>query len=172
MSKTQRLLGVRPEVAGRNAGGLISAKILCAEYNYMSKFPRPRTGAKAAGLRFEKQVVKSLEQKYSGFISGIPFQYKTEYADKVICIPDGFLLYGKEIIVIEIKLRHTIDAWFQLRKLYSPVLQKVFSRPVRMMEICKVYEPGVVFPERILILKDVREFLTSKEEMGVLLWPR
>lgn len=165
-------LGIRHEVAGRHAGGLLDAKPLFAAYNYADKFPRAKRGARAAGHRFEAKVVKALEQKYPSFTTSLAFQFKTEYAEKNICIVDGLLALDDEVVVVEVKLRHTVDAWFQLRKLYQPVLKKALNKPIRALEICSVYEPQARFPEPFLIVTNIEEFIRSRCDLGVLIWPR
>lgn len=157
---------VRSEVSGRNASGLYRAQIALAEHDYMKKFTRVKRGVKAAGLRFENKIQSELEAKYTDFIHGIPFRFSTSYSRFNVCIPDGLLLWGDEIVVIEIKLRHTADAWFQLTKLYKPVVQMALHRPVRRLEICKNYMTEVQIPEPQKLFSSMPDFLKSRSDFG------
>lgn len=165
--------GVRSSTAGRNARELIEAKAAWREYDYAKRFPLPKKGAKAEGIRFEKQIVKSLEEKYPGFISALPFIFSTPYNPRSVCIPDGLLVDKDEVVVVEIKLRHTMDAWFQLRQLYEPVIKKALRRErIRLVEVCKWYVPETKFPEKYEPVQTMEEFLGSREEFGVVIWGR
>lgn len=165
-----QISGIRQSTASRNAKGLLSARALWTQYNYSKKFSKPKKGARAAGHRFEDQVVKVLNERYSEFTFGIPFEYSTIYNPRSICIPDGFFVFPDEIIIAEIKLRHTKDAWFQLRCLYQPVLQKALRRPVRLLEICKWYNPDEKFPEPCSVVRTLEAFKASTTGVGSWLW--
>jgi len=57
------------------------------------------------------------------------------------------------IIIIETKRLHTPNAWFQLRKLYQPVLRALFPvEEIRVCEICNLYDPQGAFPEPITLI--------------------
>ena len=48
---------------------------------------------------------------------------------------------------MEVKIRHTADAWWQLHKLYKLVLQEVFpDKRIVCIEVCRTFDPAVVFP--------------------------
>lgn len=54
------------------------------------------------------------------------------------------------IHVVEIKYSHTSDAWWQLRRLYVPVLQRIFPQNLWDFEVCEIvrwFDPAVAFPE-------------------------
>lgn len=163
---------IRHSVQGRTAEGLLEAQLGLSQYDFASRFPVPRKGAKAAGVRFEKKIVKELEAIYPMFIAGIPFHYRTRYNPRNNCLPDGILFREKDLVIIEIKLRHTADAWWQLRKLYQPVAVKAMGRPVRLLEICKYYEPEVRVPESQPLFASLEQFLVSRVELGCLIWGR
>jgi len=163
---------VRPEVRGRSAVGLLQAQLKLEEYGFMQKFKLPRRGAKGQGVRFEAQVIKKLESHYPEFFSSPVFRFTTLYAAKAVCVPDGILFCKDELIIIEIKRNHTIDAWYQLNYLYSPVVQKALpGRKVRLLEICSVYHPEEVFPDRFSFVRSLEEFKNERGvELGVMIW--
>lgn len=66
------------------------------------------------------------------------------------CQPDGVLidLAKKHITMIEIKLQHTSDAWWQLRELYEPVLRHIYQGfTFSAVEVVRWLDPHVAFPE-------------------------
>lgn len=167
------LKGVRPSVAGRSADGLIGAVPMLADYDYATKYRKTKKGSKGAGHRFEAFVVGYLEKRYPTFISSLPFAFRTEYQPKAVCIPDGLLVRKDEVLVVEVKLRRTIDAWFQLRKLYAPVVERSFQKSVRCLVIEKFPDPDVRFPEPVQVVNSFEMFLQGSKPFGALtLWHR
>lgn len=73
--------------------------------------------------------------------------------------PDGLIIDPREgvISIVEAKLSHTADAWFQLRKLYEPLIRHIFghSWSYAVIEVCGWYDPAVRFPERICKLANL-----------------
>lgn len=75
------------------------------------------------------------------------------------CQPDGLLLdpWLGTIIICEIKYQHTSDAWWQLRRLYLPVVRAAFPATlwsISCLEIVKWYDPATLFPEPTVLLYD------------------
>ena len=174
MNELSPLSNVRADVRGRTASGLLSAELQLGAFNYVNRYRRPTRGAKGNGIRFEKRVVETLEKTHSNFFSGPAFSFKTIYNPRVVCIPDGLFFLKEEIVVVEIKLRHTVDAWYQLTQLYAPVVGMVFpNRRLRLLEICSSYDPVERFPEPYLTVSDLNSFLrASGPRMGVWIWGR
>jgi hypothetical protein len=76
-----------------------------------------------------------------------------------------------KIIVVEMKLQHTAEAWWQLRYLYLPVLTKAFPPSLWKFAVCEVtkwYDPATVFPERVKLKAEVLD--TAPDEFGVHIW--
>lgn len=72
------------------------------------------------------------------------------------CQPDGLLvdLHQGMVILIEIKYRHTADAWWGLWKLYRPVMEMLLPNTLwqyRCLELVKWYDPSTVFPGDIAL---------------------
>lgn len=87
------------------------------------------------------------------------------------CQPDGLLFdpWTGRIILLEVKYQHTPDAWWQLRKLYAPVIEYLFPHyEVACVEVVKWFDPAVVFPERPALLKCPMEGDPSR--LGVHIW--
>lgn len=167
------MIHIRASTRGRSAQGLINAEMALTEYNYTQRFAKAKRGVKANGLRFENKIVNTLEAQFgNSFISGIPFRFSTVYSAFNVCIPDGLLISGDRIIILEMKLRHTADAWWQLKKLYKPVVEKALNKNTRLLEICKYYEPEVRVPESQPVFNSIDQFLYSKVDFGCVIWGR
>ena len=166
------LNGLRSSVASRSARGMVRAQVLFSEYNYHLRHPVPTKGARGNGIRFERKVVDSLTAQYSSCTFGVPIRITRDDGTHLMCIPDAFMLHGSEVVVFEVKIRHCIDAWWQLTKLYEPALRRAFGLNVRRLEVVKSYDPAVSFPEPHFICQDVNTFLKTRAPLGVLIWGR
>jgi len=76
------------------------------------------------------------------------------------CQPDAMIVNIRTglITLVEIKLRHTSLAWWQLRHLYTPVIRTLFPAPnweIAMVEIVRWFDPNIAFPERFKMLPDL-----------------
>lgn len=131
--------------------------------------PKKVKGKKAEGLRFEQQVLRVYEATIPHFVSALPFRYSISN-QSVFCIPDGLILYKNELILVEVKLTHTPQAWFQLQNLYFPVVEKALGRKVRGVEVVKWFHPEVRFPEPVKVFRSLESFLITDERMGVVIW--
>lgn len=101
---------------------------------------------------------------------GSPWVEFVDETGKHWCQPDGLLnLPGNTVLIIEFKYQHTIDAWYQLRQLYQPVVQVLFpSCKTAVLEIVKWYDCALAFPEPARLVRDVADH--NNEEFGVHIW--
>lgn len=153
----------------RDVVNVTAANALFSTYDYAKRFPVPKKGAKGNGIRFERKVNATLEARFPFYLSSVPFKFFTEHRSGV-CILDGMLVTDRCVIIVEVKLRHCYDAWFQLRRLYAPVVGKALGKQVRLLEICQFYEPELVFPEPVLITSSFERFVMGSEEFGCMIW--
>lgn len=133
---------------------------------------RKYKGRRADGIRYEAKVHKTFEAQFGAHYVASPwFRFQELGVDKVRwCQPDALLFdFEKgQITLIECKLQHTADAWWQLRWLYLPVLAKVFPGnlwKISLIEVVKWYDPAVAFPEEVRLRASVQESKTG--EFGV-----
>lgn len=87
------------------------------------------------------------------------------------CQPDGLLIdpWEGKIILVEVKYQHTPDAWWQLRRLYGPVVEYLFPNySIQAVEICKWFDPATLFPEQVAMLPD--PCLAAEDRIGVHIW--
>ena len=129
----------------RRAGIVDLARPIWARAEHLQPRTR-RSAAQRAGLLFEEKVVEKLKSTEPGFISHLPFRFFSSL-DAGYAIPDGIIFNGVYLTLVEIKLRHTVDAWYQLKDFYLPIVQCAFPwAQISCWEICKNYDPGVKLP--------------------------
>ncbi len=124
-------------------------------------------GLRGKGLKYEKAVQDYLGRRYSLQYAASPwlrYRNKSEYKQQW-CQPDGLLVdFGsRSLTIIEIKLRHTVIAWHQLRQLYEPVLRHLFGSGWEFMvlEIVRWYDGRTPFPEKVQLVRDITEVPTG-----------
>lgn len=116
-------------------------------------------GVLRQGIRYEKFVQKKLTAAYGdNYVPSPWIEYGTE-AGKFVCQPDGLLfdlrLPNPRLTIIEIKLRHTAKAWWQVRELYEPVCHKLFEQwPIAACEITQYFDRCIYFPERYTLIPE------------------
>lgn len=108
------------------------------------------TEARKAGLRYEKKVREYLAEELPGIRLGLWWHWNDLMGVRKGQV-DGFWLSPDrdKATILEIKSSHTSDAWWQLRKLYEPVVG-AFLGPrvtVQVVEVCPFLDPMVAFPE-------------------------
>lgn len=111
-----------------------------------------RTGARAAGERFERRVHATFLERYRGFyVEGPWIAYNRDGPGRRInfCQPDGLYIDIKRglIVIVEVKLKHGVKAWEQLNKLYLPCIECIFKDfEIRLIEVVKWFDPAVSPP--------------------------
>lgn len=110
-----------------------------------------RRGARRQGEIYEGKVHKHLSEKHEGQYTArqwFIYQLRNELKPR-FCQTDGLLFNAATgtLVVCEVKLRHTSDAFFQLDRLYQPVLAKAFPQfKIACLEITRWYDPAIPFP--------------------------
>jgi hypothetical protein len=111
------------------------------------------TGARGRGIRYEAKGHDYLDGLAKGmYVPGPWFRYINIAGGHYWCQPDGLIFdFNRGIItIVEFKLKHTSDAWWQTRKLYEPVVSHVFGKTLwryTIVEIVKWFDKEVPFPE-------------------------
>lgn len=131
----------------RKLGNLFEARIDSSQEIRQAK---GNSEAKKLGIRFEKQVSKSLTLLYHD--RWVP-QFAFRFNGKQRAIVDGLLFDEKfqGACIVEIKLRHTGDAFHQLWNFYKPIVDFAFRGAVSLscLEICRYYDPSVKLPKPV-----------------------
>lgn len=139
-----------------------------------------RTAAQENGLRFEATVQEELFSHLSGRYVVSPIIHFLDDRGPRIVIPDGLFKAQrrvdgvKSIVIVEIKSQHMPEAWWQLRKLYQPVIETCSAPyPVHVLEIVKSFDPSMPFPEPVRLIDDLDAYLIAPfKEFGVFKWTR
>lgn len=136
----------------RKIKGLVSA-----EFATTPPFPAPRRlkGSKAAGLAYERKFGKALPDllRDSPFgehkIQGGRWLEFEDSAGKGFAQPDFFLLPpGGDVLapdfglIFENKLSINTRGWYQLEKLYLPLLRHIYRIDFKLVLVCKNLRPG------------------------------
>lgn len=120
--------------------------------------PRRFSAAQRAGMAFQRRAEKwAFSGSFSGKIVLGPWFYFVDAShSRHYCQPDILFDLGEVLVVCEVKLHWSVDAWWQLRKLYLPVLQKVYPEKVLIpLCVCKSFDPSIRAPEQIEIVADL-----------------
>jgi len=114
-----------------------------------------RRGRRAEGIRYESKGQAHFLATYPDTYVASPwFRFWPPGAKRwVWCQPDGLLIDIRRgvITVVEFKLKHTSDAWWQVRHLYQPVVRACVGVgwEFSAVEVVRWFDPDVAFPEPI-----------------------
>lgn len=131
------------------------------------------TGSQKAGLRYEEHVQNVLQTKFSNYMPGPYLHFKDRGVVRT-AQPDGVLLFDDYLFIFEVKYTHCPEAWWQLEKLYAPLLRQLFpSRTVGLVEVCRSYDPSTPFPCAIECFDCIIEWCSRpRTQFGVWAWRR
>lgn len=132
------------------------------------------SAAQKAGIRYERKALKYLASQFPTFRQQPWLEFFAK-GGKRMCQPDGLLLMGDFVAIFEIKVRFTNTAWWQLRKLYEPVVRAAFSpKRIGVFLVCKSYDPAVPFPEPVRFVPVLPRLIVPAEwdctQTGVIVW--
>lgn len=119
------------------------------------KRKRRLRGSRGRGVAYERKVLDELRTRYPGALVASPwFRYREQGSSEWHwCQPDALLVDAVErlVILVEVKLSHTVQAYWQTKLLYEPVLRWLFipgAWSLATLEITRWYDPSVPFPFR------------------------
>lgn len=128
---------------------IVDPRIIPAGPQFAGKKVRVH-GARAAGIRYEKKIHEEMLRRYPKHYVNNPWIRFIDGMHTRWCQPDGLLIdhVQGQIIIVEVKYRHTGEAWWKLQKLYLPVLTELFGADwtYRCVEIVRWYEADTIFP--------------------------
>lgn len=128
----------------------------------------PKRGAKGLGLAYEQKVHDVLLAIYGASYKPHPAMLYDDRTGLRRAIPDGLLQTATGHVLVEVKYTHCELAWWQLNRLYLPLLSHVLRGPIVAVEICRSYDPEISFPH-------AHELVTSLHKVpvgvtGILVW--
>lgn len=139
----------------------------------------PATSAAAkAGMRYEDSVQTYLQKEF--WADRYLRNPRVEFLDdsgRRSCYPDGILYLPDRIVIFEVKLQHMPEAWWQLKRLYAPVIAECLDvsrrQQIQLIEIVKSYDPQMPFPVEVEIIESLRSWVSNPMKIdvfGVLVW--
>ena len=160
-----RLVRPPPPRKFKPAGRVIVGEFLRSVPSFVSsKKKKRKRGAVAAGMVFEKhghQLFNDLYQELYVPAPWIKFRNTANPRLMRLCQPDGLIVDVRRntLTIIEFKLRHTSDSWFQLRLLYYPIIRRMFGQAwhIRILEVAKYPNPEVIIPENAALIREIAQ---------------
>lgn len=165
---------LRPAKAFRPARDVLHARLASSPLRGI-KNPGTGTAVQKAGKRYEKKVLQQIAKMFSQSDSvtllaspWIAFSSLPSPSETRHCQPDLLISTPTEIFLCEIKLSHTLDAFWQLDQLYRPVVEKLDpSRPVRLVEITRSFDPAVLYPRNMRLFFSLEHLLRTPAAAAV-----
>jgi hypothetical protein len=136
--------------------------------------PKNLKGARRAGIKYEEKVQEFLLRKYPD--NYVPSPWISYWEAKEVkaywAQPDGLFIdvVAGHIIIVEVKLKHTSDAWWQLAMKYLPLVKELFGKEFSysLLEVTKWHDPSTLFPVPYRMVPRVH--LLKPNEFGVHIW--
>ena len=156
----------------RQAGNVRRARLSSEPPPFLNGTPRA-TGARAEGRRYERKAIRHFGEVFDyRFIPQPWIQYWDESGDHW-CQPDGLLFNVREgtIAIVEFKLKHTSDAWWQLARRYLPVVSTIFPSGIwrtSCVEVVRWFDPNSDFPVRPVLRRSLNDLRPDK--INVHIW--
>ena len=135
-----------------------------AEYSEQAPaFIRPtrKRGRRLQGIKYENKARAAFADRFgSAFMPSQWIRYRGEDGRIRWCQPDA-VLHDKpshSLTIIEFKYNHTDVAWWQLFRLYRPVLECLFNGygyEFRCVEVCRWFDPSTRCSVRPQLREDV-----------------
>lgn len=133
---------------------------------------RKATGARAAGLRYERKVQEHLLGKFAERYLPAPWFIFTSDNGPRWCQPDGILIdiEAGTLLLVEIKHSITERAWWWLNELYAPVVRKAFGVDWRIstVTIVRWFDCKVQLPEPPVMYADITH--TRPGQNAITIW--
>lgn len=133
-------------------------------------------GKPREGIRYEHKVHEEFTRRYrDSYIPSIWLEYELPndvYLHR--CQPDGLIINLNTgiITVIEVKLKHTGQAYYQLLNLYLPVLACIFPQKMWKLVPCEVvkwFDPITPFPTQVQLCPNPA-LATAADRFHVHIW--
>lgn len=136
---------------------------------------RVRGVARQRGIKYEARAQDAMLAQYPHEYLRSPWIVFRDAVGMQYCQPDGLLIrphFGL-IVIVEYKLSHNIAAWYQLKELYLPVVQRIFSTPDNLWryayaEVVQWYDPLVNSHVRTHMCSSLDELHAG--EYGIHIW--
>jgi hypothetical protein len=124
-------------------------------------------------VKYEAAVHQYLLSIYGGAYIPAPWFVYQEVGETRVrfCQPDGLLFDAalRRLVIVEVKLRHTEKAWWQLKKKYRPIVEFVYPwMDIAYCEVVQWFDVSIPFPEYVELRPAVR--MAKPDEVQVTIW--
>lgn len=172
LSPFDRLAGpvaVPPPPYFRPVSGVVLEAWRAPAPNFASGKRCGNSAGRKAGIRYEAKVQTFLRERFGGQYVESPWVGFVDNSGHRLCQFDGVLLLDVPCVV-EVKVRHTSDSYFQLEKLYGPVAARLYNCPrVNKLTIVGSYDPATPYPVEVALL-DKLSSAVPEDRIGVYQW--
>ena len=110
---------------------------------------RPR-GVKKLGVRYERAFGEAVVRRFPEAKLAQWFEFEDANGHGY-CQTDVLVEFGNVVVVVECKLTHVLQGYVQLRKLYTPIVERVYGKPVK----------GIITVRYLTRKSDVSEIVDS-----------
>ena len=169
-----KVVKVPPPPRFRPAG----SDVVRATWSSMCHFSQTEgnTPARKRGIKYEQDVHDHLSKVWPRYYRVHPWILFVCKSGRRYCCPDSIVVNesNDHVVIFEVKATHTSEAWWQLRRLYAPVVEKLYgpTSRVEVVEVTTKYDPATPFPEEVKILKSTDDVWSLEGKFGVLVWKR
>lgn len=129
---------------------------------------RGRTYAQKLGLRYEQKVHDVLSAIYQTRFRVSPSILYEDRTGLRRAIPDGILDLDSFVVIVEVKYSHCELAWWQLNKLYAPLVMHLTRKPIYLCEIVHSFDPDVKWPTAPMLVTSLHKL--PRHTPGVIQW--
>ena len=137
----------------KGAGHPLNIQQCANPYTHRTK----SSASQKAGLAYEKKAKSFLRNRFQERVTlGQWFKFYDGYRTRY-CQPDAIVQDHTGIMIIEIKLRFSDLAWWQLKELYLPIVKKYYhASSCQLLVLCKSFDPNcaVCLPEIIPLIEN------------------
>lgn len=148
------------------AGEVTEARIVAPPSFVHGK--RRNKGKRRAGEIYEQKAQTYLCEKSDFYVPGPWIAFRSRKITRLRwCQPDGLILDFTTGLctIVEIKLKHTSLAWWQVRELYEPVVRFLLRRSsfeFAALEVAKYVDSATPFPEQFGYIRDFSKLTPGK----------
>lgn len=137
---------------------------LCSKPPHAQATSRPR-GAKANGLRYEREIAKALPVARHGQW----FQFIDQNGHGT-CQTDLLLEFPELVVVLEAKYTWTMQGHVQVERLYRPVVERALGKPCFGLVICKALRDEVEMGDAMIVHRLMDAISWCQRKRTVLHW--
>lgn len=129
------------------------------------------TASQKNGLRYEREAQEFFQKKFEDRYCPSPWLHFEDNGVARTVQPDGLLFTPSRVFIFEMKYQHMPEAWWQLQRLYYPLVCRVYpTMEVHCIEVCRSYDPATPFPVLVPLISDLDKWLQEPRDFGVFKW--